>query len=55
MKPEKPAITGTIDKDQLDYESNFNPDSVSYVGPRVITNHAVISSSASAADIETTH
>lgn len=54
MKPEKPAITGSIDKDQLDYESNFNPESVSYVGPRVITNHDIISSSVSAADIENT-
>lgn len=55
MKPEKPAITGSIDKDQLNYESNFNPESVNYVGPRVITNHAVIPSSSSAADTENTH
>jgi len=40
MKQRKAAITGTIDKDQLNYESNYNP--VSYNGPRMVDNQDII-------------
>mgnify|MGYP001006658202 CR=1 FL=1 len=39
MTDKKAAITGAIDKDQLGYDSEFNPDAVSYVGPRTVSNH----------------
>jgi hypothetical protein len=47
MKHEKKTvITGSLDKDQLGYETNFNPENVSYVGPRTADNHQVIASHA---------
>lgn len=47
MTDKKTAITGIVDKDQLGYESEFNPDSVSYIGPRTVNNHNVIINSPS--------
>lgn len=44
MKQRKAAITGTVDKDQLNYESNLNP--VSYNGPRIADNHDIITANA---------
>lgn len=54
MKSGKPAITGSIDKDQLNYETNFNPENASYIGPRVVSNHAIIPT-ASSAEVEETY
>ena len=51
MKQKKPVITGSIDKDQLSYESNFNPKNVNYVGPRIAGNHDIIVS-ASSSEVE---
>lgn len=45
MKSKKPAITGSIDKDQLYYETSFNPESTSYIGPRVMSNQATVAAS----------
>ena len=39
MGEKKAAVTGAIDKDQLGYDSEFNPEAVSYVGPRTVNNH----------------
>ena len=38
MPDHKTAITGVVDKDQLGYESEFNPDAISYIGPRTVNN-----------------
>jgi len=45
MAEKKTAVTGAIDKDQLGYESDFNPEAVSYVGPRTVNNHNTFTNS----------
>lgn len=45
MADRKAAITGAVDKDQLGYESDFNPDAISYVGPRTVNNHNTFTNS----------
>jgi hypothetical protein len=32
------TVWGTVDKDQLSYESNFNPQNLYHNGPRLTTN-----------------
>lgn len=47
MTDRKAAVTGAVDKDQLGYESEFNPDAISYVGPRTVHNHNTFTNSRS--------
>jgi hypothetical protein len=49
MPKEKNApVWGKLDKDQLDYESNFNPENTFQDGPRMVDNDNVLTTGLSA-------